>query len=70
MPREEVDVDVEFEENAMRALISAYDRDGLDAGEKKDLLGVWTKWGPEGRESRGLGGEDGVEIGKVFRGGV
>lgn len=65
-PREELEVDVEFEENAMRALTSAFERGGLEDGEKKDLLGVWTKWGPEGRENRGLGGDEGLEIGKVF----
>jgi len=60
--------DVEFEENCMRALVAAFEKGGLENGEKQDLAGVWGKWGDDGREARGLGGEDGVQISKVLRG--
>ncbi|TXT15842.1 hypothetical protein VHUM_00345 [Vanrija humicola] len=56
--------DVEYEENAVRALSRAAAAGGLTPDEKAQLKGIWDKWGAEGREERGLGGADGAEVEK------
>ena len=60
------DGDVEVEENAVRALTSACKLDALTAEQKKDVKSVWAAWGTEGREERGVVGEDASEIEGVF----
>lgn len=59
--------DIEFEENAMRALSRAVEKDGLEEGEKVKLRGVWEKWGEKGRAERGLVGEDGKDIARILK---
>ncbi|WOO77415.1 Hsp70 nucleotide exchange factor FES1 [Vanrija pseudolonga] len=56
--------DLEYEENAVRALARAAATGGLTAEEKAQLKGIWEKWGAEGREERGFVGADGEEIAK------
>ncbi|WWD18500.1 hypothetical protein CI109_102952 [Kwoniella shandongensis] len=60
--KNEDDVDLEFEENAIRALAQASEKGGLTDEQKKDLRSVWTAWGVKGQEERGLEGEDGKVI--------
>lgn len=58
--------DIEFEENALRALAKAAEKDGLTHEEKHDVKTLWHSWGPQGQEERGLQGEDASHIHKVF----
>lgn len=57
--------DIEFDENAVRALGKAAELGALSAEEKKATHDVVEAWGPKGREERGLAGSDG-EIVKAF----
>ncbi|KAK8858620.1 hypothetical protein IAR55_002849 [Kwoniella newhampshirensis] len=56
------EIDVEFEENAMRALTRAIEKDALSMNDKEELKSVWAGWDEQDREDRGLGGEDGIAI--------
>lgn len=56
------DGDVEVEENSVRALASAAKLDALTAEQKAEVKSVWVAWGSEGREERGVVGEDAMEI--------
>jgi hsp70-interacting protein len=58
----ENDEDVEYEENAMRALSQAAVKGGLDKEDRDVVKAIWAKWGSEGQEERGLGGEDGKDV--------
>lgn len=58
--------DVEYEENVVRALAKAAEKGGLSGEQKEEVKGIWTKWGKEGQEERGLEGEDAVKISKIF----
>ncbi|ODN81654.1 hypothetical protein L202_02053 [Cryptococcus amylolentus CBS 6039] len=58
--------DVEYEENAVRALVRAAEKDGLTAEEKAALQSIWVGWGAKGQEERGLDGQDGQEISAVL----
>jgi hypothetical protein len=58
--------DIEFEENAMRALSQAASRGALSGEEKAVAREVWKSWGSAGQEERGLGGDDAAEINKIF----
>ncbi|OCF33507.1 hsp70-like protein [Kwoniella heveanensis BCC8398] len=58
----EVDVDVEYEENALRALVKAVSKGGLDSAEKEQLKDIWNGWSFEQKEERGFVGEEGKEI--------
>lgn len=62
----ESDVDVEYEENAIRALSKAAQKDGLSGDEKKQVKDLWASWGKSGQADRGLEGEDAAEIAKAF----
>ena len=59
-------VDIEFEENAMRALAAAAEKGGLSQQEKTMVKAVWDLWGEEGQKGRGLGGEEGKTIGQAL----
>lgn len=54
--------DVEYEENAIRALARAAGSGVLEKEEKAELKGLWERWGTEGRTERGLDGQDGQDI--------
>lgn len=54
--------DVEFEENAMRALALAASKGGLGEEEKETVKGVWSRWGSKGQEEHGLVGQDATDI--------
>ncbi|WVR06376.1 hypothetical protein IAU60_003407 [Kwoniella sp. DSM 27419] len=54
--------DVEYEENAIRALARAAESDGLGASEKDDFRSFWASLDASAREDRGLLGEDGKTI--------
>ncbi|WVF69149.1 hypothetical protein IAT40_003924 [Kwoniella sp. CBS 6097] len=56
------DADVEYEENALRALVKAVSKGGLEGAEKEELKGVWNGWSAEQKEERGFVGEDVKEI--------
>ena len=56
------EVDVESEENAVRALSAALEKGGLSDNEKVELRGIWERWGEAGREERGLTGEEAASI--------
>ncbi|OXH34057.1 hsp70-like protein [Cryptococcus neoformans] len=58
--------DVEYEENAMRALVRAHQQGGLTVSEKNDLKTIWEKWGKQGKQERGLDGEDGEEVSEAL----
>lgn len=60
------DEDVEFEENAIRALSQAAAKGGLSTEEKDTVKSIWEKWGSVGQEERGLDGEDGKEIQRLL----
>lgn len=54
--------DVEYEENAIRAVSLAATKGGLTAAEKESVKRVWSAWGAKGQEERGLVGGDAKEI--------
>lgn len=54
--------DVQYEEDAVRALSRAAAADGLSADEKKNLRGIWEQWGAEGQKERGYEGQDAADI--------
>jgi len=58
--------DLEFEENALRALGKAAEKGGLSEGEKAEVRAVWEKLGPTGQDERGLGGEDRKELSRAL----
>jgi hsp70-interacting protein len=58
--------DVEYEENAMRALVRAVEKGVLSAEEVGQVKSVWTKWGTSGQADRGLDGQDGQDMEKVL----
>jgi hsp70-interacting protein len=58
--------DVEYEENAIRALVRAVERDILSPEEVAEVKSIWTKWGSSGQAERGLDGQDGQDIEKVL----
>jgi hsp70-interacting protein len=60
------DEDIEFEENAIRALSQAAAKGGLNAEEKDTVKSIWENWGTAGQEERGLDGEDGKEIQRLL----
>lgn len=57
--------DVEFEENAIRALGKAAELGALSAEEKRACKEIVEAWGDAGKEERGLSGADG-EVDKAF----
>ena len=58
--------DVEYEENAIRALVRAVERDVLSPEEVAEVKSIWTKWGSSGQAERGLDGQDGQDIEQVL----
>lgn len=50
--------DLEYEENAIRALSAAASKKALSDEQLKRVQGVWRKWGAAGREERGITGDD------------
>lgn len=56
------DGDLEYEENAMRALSHAAGKGGLSESVQKQVKSVWEQWGSAGQEERGLSGEDGKAV--------
>ena len=58
--------DVEYEENVVKALSKAAEKDGLTSEQKEEVKSVWNRWGKAGQEDRGLEGEDAAEISKIF----
>lgn len=58
--------DVEFDENAIRALSRAAAAGVLSDAEKAQLKGMWAKWGADGRAERGLDGADGDEVAQAM----
>jgi hsp70-interacting protein len=58
--------DVEYEENAIRALARAVERDVLSTEEVGEVKSIWTKWGTSGQAERGLDGQDGQDIEKIL----
>ncbi|KAK4684729.1 hypothetical protein P7C73_g5438, partial [Tremellales sp. Uapishka_1] len=62
----EEETDVEYQENAIRALVRALQAEGLEEEEKTILTERWRGFSEEQREERGLGGEDGKDIDKVL----
>lgn len=56
------DGDLEYEENAMRALSHAAGKGGLSEGVRKQVKDVWEQWGSAGQEERALSGEDGKAV--------
>ncbi|WVQ96651.1 hypothetical protein IAU59_003757 [Kwoniella sp. CBS 9459] len=62
----DADVDVEYEENALRALVKAAAKGGLESAEKDELKGIWNGWSAQQKEDRGFVGEDEKEIAAVL----
>lgn len=62
----EADEDVEYEENAVRALSQAAAKGGLSQDERETVKDIWARWGSAGQEERGLSGEDGKEIQRLL----
>jgi len=58
--------DVEYEENAIRALARAVERGVLSTEEVAEVKSIWTTWGTTGQAERGLDGQDGQDIEKVL----
>jgi hsp70-interacting protein len=58
--------DVEYEENAMRALSRAVEKGVLSTEEVGQVKAIWTKWGSSGQAERGLDGQDGQDIEKLL----
>jgi hypothetical protein len=58
--------DVEYEENAIRALGKAAQKGALDDEEKNEVRGIWNQWGQAGQADRGLEGEDATEIASSY----
>lgn len=58
--------DVEYEENAIRALSRAVEKGVLSAEEVGEVKGIWTQWGTAGQAERGLDGQDGKDIEKIL----
>ena len=58
--------DVEYDENALRALTRAAQRDGLTSEERGAVRAAWAKWGSAGQAERGFEGEDAQEISRIF----
>jgi hsp70-interacting protein len=58
--------DVEYEENAIRALSRAVEKGVLSAEEVGEVKGIWTQWGSSGQAERGLDGQDGKDIEAIF----
>jgi hypothetical protein len=54
--------DVEYEENAMRAVSLASTKGGLSGDKKQTVKQVWRAWGVKGQEERGFTGADSKEI--------
>jgi hypothetical protein len=54
--------DVEYEENAVRGLSRAAEKNVLSAEDKAELKGIWESWGAEDRAQRGLEGQDAQDI--------
>lgn len=54
--------DVEYEENAIRALSRAVEKGVLSAEEVGEVKGIWTRCGAGGQAERGLDGQDGKDI--------
>lgn len=54
--------DVEYEENALRALVRAVDKGVVSTEDKSAVKGIWDSWGAEGRSQRGLEGQDAQDI--------
>jgi hsp70-interacting protein len=54
--------DVEYEENAMRALVRAVEKGVTSAEDKSALKSIWDSWGAEERSQRGLEGQDAQDI--------
>ena len=59
--------DVEFEENAVRALVNGLEKGGLGGLEKEELARIWSGWGQSSREERGLQGDEAKEIEQRLR---
>ena len=58
--------DVEYEENAIRALSRAVEKGVLSAEEIGEVKGIWTQWGASGQAERVLDGQDGKDIEKIL----
>lgn len=58
--------DVEYEENAIRALSRAVEKGVLSAEEIGEVKGIWTQWGTAGQAERGLDGQDGKDIEEIL----
>lgn len=58
--------DVEYDENVVRALSRAAQRDGLTSDQLGAVKATWAKWGSAGQAERGFEGEDAQEITRVF----
>lgn len=58
--------DVEYEENAIRALSRAVEKGVLSAEEVSEVKGIWTQWGTAGQAERGLDGQDGKDIEQIL----
>jgi hsp70-interacting protein len=58
--------DLEFEENAVRALSKSAEKGGLSEAEKETVRGIWERWGSAGQAERGLEGEDAKEISRIL----
>lgn len=63
---EDGEADLEYEENAFRALVRGVEKGGLTVEQKMELRGIWEERGALGQEERGLGGEDGKEISRIL----
>ena len=58
--------DLEYEENAIKALARAAESGGLEKQEVESVRGLWERWGVEGQKDRGLEGQDGKDIEKAL----
>ena len=58
--------DFEFGENALRALLRVAEKRALSENEMARVKSIWEQLGQVGQEERGLSGEDGMEISRMF----
>lgn len=63
---QESEGDVEYEENALRALVRAAEAGALSSDHKASLKSVWQKWGTRGQADRGFEGSDAKDMERVL----
>lgn len=63
---QESDGQVEYEENALRALVRAVEAGALTQDQASAVKSVWQKWGTAGQAERGFEGSDAQDVEKAL----